>query len=193
MSVDTSTVVESTAAVGSSRNTWDIDPVHSSVEFSVRHLMVSSAKGRFTGVVGTIVIDEADPTRSSADVTIEAASVDTREEKRDAHLRSADFLDTEQHPQITFKSTRVDPEDEENYKVYGDLTIHGVTKEVVLKTEYNGRSTSPWGSEVIGFSASTKVSRKAFGLNYNPALEAGGVVVGDEVKIQLDLEAIKKV
>jgi polyisoprenoid-binding protein YceI len=192
MSVDTSTVVESTAAVGPSTSTWDIDPVHSSVEFSVRHLMVSSAKGRFTGVVGTIVIDDADPARSSTDVRIDATTIDTREEKRDAHIRSADFLDTENYPHITFKSTRVVPENEENYKVYGDLAIHGVTKEVVLKTEYNGRNTSPWGSEVIGFSASTKISRKDFGLHYNAALETGGMLLGDEVKIQLDIEAIKR-
>jgi polyisoprenoid-binding protein YceI len=172
--------------------TWAIDPAHTAVEFSVRHMMVSSTKGRFTGVTGTLVIDEQNPENSSADVTIDAATVDTREERRDAHLRSADFLEVEKYPAITFKSTRVVPERGDRYKVYGDLTIHGVTQPVVLDTEYFGQNKTPWGSEVVGFSAETKINRKDFGLTYNAALETGGFLVGDEVKIRLEVEAIKQ-
>ncbi|MEA2597955.1 MAG: hypothetical protein QOF01_4424 [Thermomicrobiales bacterium] len=172
--------------------TWAIDASHTTVEFSVRHMMVSTTKGRFAGVSGTLVIDEQDPTRSHADVKIDAATVDTREEKRDAHLRSADFFNVETHPEITFKSTRVVPESSDRYKVYGDLTILGVTREVVLNTEYQGQNKTPWGSEVIGFSAETKISRKDWGLTYNAALETGGFLVGDDIKIHLEVEAIKQ-
>jgi polyisoprenoid-binding protein YceI len=171
--------------------TWTIDPVHSTVEFAVRHLMVSTTRGRFTGVTGTIVIDETDLTRSHAEITIDAATVDTGNEQRDADLRSANFLDVEKYPTITFKSTRVAVAGDE-YRVFGDLTIHGVTREVVLDTEFNGENKAPWGSEVIGFTATTKISRKDFGLTYNPAMETGGFVVGDEVKIQLEIEAVKQ-
>jgi polyisoprenoid-binding protein YceI len=172
--------------------TWEIDPGHTTVEFSVKHMMVSTTKGRFGGVGGTLVVDEQDPTRSSATVTIDAASVDTREERRDAHLKSADFFNVETHPQITFKSTRIVPESDVDYKVYGDLTILGVTREVVLKTEYHGQNKTPWGSEVIGFTAETKISRKEWGLTYNAALETGGFLIGDDIKIHLEIEAIKQ-
>jgi len=172
--------------------TWTIDPTHTAVEFSVRHMMVSTTKGRFTGVSGTLVIDEQNPDRSHAEVTIDASTVDTREDKRDAHLRSADFLEVETYPEITFKSTRVVPTGGNEYKIYGTLTVHGVSREVVLNTEYNGQNKTPWGSEVVGFSADTKISRKDYGLTYNPALETGGFVVGDEVKIHLEVEAIKQ-
>jgi polyisoprenoid-binding protein YceI len=187
----TSTAVAANPTLATA-TTWAIDSAHTAVEFSVRHMMVSSTKGRFTGVAGVLVVDEQNPERSSADVAIDAATVDTREDKRDAHLRSADFLEVESYPQITFKSTRVVPEGGDNYKVYGDLTIHGVTRQVVLTTEYHGQSKTPWGSEVIGFSAETKISRKDYGLTYNAALETGGVLIGDEVKIRLEVEAIKQ-
>jgi polyisoprenoid-binding protein YceI len=172
--------------------TWTIDPVHSTVEFAVKHMMVSTTRGRFTGVTGTIVLDEDDLTRSHAEVEIDAATVDTRDERRDGHLRSADFLEVETYPTITFKSARVRLEGTERARVFGDLTIRGVTREVVLDTELNGRNKSPWGAEVIGFTATTKISRKDFGLSYNPVLETGGFVVGDEVKIQLEIEATKQ-
>jgi polyisoprenoid-binding protein YceI len=172
--------------------TWAIDASHTAVEFSVRHMMVSSTKGRFTGVAGTLIVDEQNPENSSADVTIDASTVDTREERRDAHLRSADFLEVETYPEITFKTTRIVPEKSDRYKIYGDLTVHGVTQPVVLDTEYFGQSKTPWGTEVIGFAAETKISRKDFGLTYNAALETGGFLVGDEVKIRLEVEAIKQ-
>jgi polyisoprenoid-binding protein YceI len=172
--------------------TWAIDAGHTTVEFSVKHMMVSTTKGRFGGVTGTLVVDEQDPTRSYATVEIDAGSVDTREERRDAHLRSADFFNVETHPQITFKSTRVVPDSNDRYKVYGNLTILGVTREVVLNTEYHGQNKTPWGSEVIGFSAETKISRKEWGLTYNAALETGGFLVGDDIKIHLEVEAIKQ-
>ena len=172
--------------------TWAIDPAHTTVEFSVKHMMVSSTKGRFGGVSGTLVIDEQNPERSSAEVKIDASTVDTREERRDAHLRSADFFNVEVHPEITFKSTRVVPESGDRYKVYGDLTILGVSQPVVLDTEYHGQNKTPWGSEVVGFTATTKISRKEWGLTYNAALETGGFLVGDEIKIHLEGEAIKQ-
>jgi polyisoprenoid-binding protein YceI len=170
---------------------WTIDPVHSTVEFSVRHMVVSTTKGRFTGVTGTIVLDEADLTRSHVDITIDAATVDTRQEQRDADLRSANFLDVEKYPTITFKSTRIAVAGD-TYRVFGDLTIHGVTREVELDTEYNGQNRTPWGTEVAGFTASTRISRKDFGLTYSATLETGGLVVGDEVKIELEIEAGKQ-
>lgn len=176
----------------STATTWAIDPAHTTVEFSVKHMMVSTTKGRFSGVSGTLVIDEQDPTRSHAEVTIEASTVDTHEERRDTHLRSADFFNVEVHPQITFKSTRIVPESATEYKVYGELTILGVSREVVLKTEYNGQNKTPWGTEVIGFTAETKISRKDWGLTYNAALETGGWLVGDDIKIHLEVEAIKQ-
>jgi polyisoprenoid-binding protein YceI len=176
----------------STATTWAIDPAHTMVEFSVKHMMVSTTKGRFGGVGGTLVIDEQEPTRSSANVTIDASTVDTREERRDTHLRSADFFNVEVHPEITFKSTRIVPEKNDRYKVYGELTILGVTREVVLNTEYNGQNKTPWGSEVVGFSADTKINRKDWGLTYNAALETGGFLVGDEIKIHLEVEAIKQ-
>jgi polyisoprenoid-binding protein YceI len=172
--------------------TWAIDPSHTAVEFSVRHMMVSSTKGHFSGISGTIVVDEQNPANSSADVTIDVSTVNTREERRDAHLRSADFFEVETFPHITFKSTRVVAEKSDRYKIYGDLTIRDVTKPVVLDTEYFGQNTTPWGSEVIGFAAETKINRKDFGLTYNAALETGGFLIGDEIKIRLEVEANKQ-
>jgi polyisoprenoid-binding protein YceI len=191
METGTSTAVV-TNPTPSTTTTWAIDPGHTTVEFSVKHMMVSTTKGRFGGVSGTIVIDEQDPTLSHATVEIDAASVDTREERRDAHLRSADFFNVETHPHITFKSTRIVPESTTEYKVYGDLTILGVTRQVVLKTEYHGQNKTPWGSEVVGFTAETKISRKEWGLTYNAALETGGFLIGDDIKIHLEVEAIKQ-
>jgi polyisoprenoid-binding protein YceI len=191
METGTSTTV-ATNPDTTTATTWAIDAAHTMVEFSVKHMMVSTTKGRFGGVSGTLVIDEQHPERSYANVTIDASTVDTREERRDAHLRSADFFNVEQHPGISFKSTRVVPESADRYKVYGDLTILGVSRPVVLDTEYNGQNTTPWGSEVVGFSATTKISRKDWGLTYNAALETGGFLIGDEIKIHLDVEAIKQ-
>jgi polyisoprenoid-binding protein YceI len=151
-------------------------------------MMISSTKGRFGGVTGTITLDSDNLENSHAEVTVDASTVDTRDEKRDGHLRSADFFDAEKYPSITFKSTRV-VKDGDNYKVYGDLTILDATQEVELKVEYNGQNKTPWGFDVVGFEASTKISRKDFGLTYNAALETGGFLIGDEIKINLEIEA----
>jgi polyisoprenoid-binding protein YceI len=167
---------------------WTIDPSHSVLEFSVKHMMFATVKGRFTEVAGTITLDNENVANSSVDVTIGAASIDTRDEKRDEHLRSADFFDVETFPNLTFKSTSVEAKGD-NLKVTGDLTIHGVTKQVVLDSELNGQGANPWGQQVISYSASTKINRKDYGLNWNAALESGGVLVSDEVKISIEIEA----
>ncbi len=168
---------------------WTIDPSHSAVEFSVKHMMFTTAKGRFPDVTGTITLDDEDHATSAVDVEIAATSIDTRDEKRDEHLRSGDFFDAGTHPTITFKSTKVEPKGGNRAAVTGDLTIRGVTRQVVLDAEENGRGKSPFGQEVIGFTATTTVNRKDFGLNWNAALETGGVLVGEDVKITLDIEA----
>jgi polyisoprenoid-binding protein YceI len=172
--------------------TWAIDPSHSLVEFGVKHMMFATVKGRFTGVRGTINLDEADLSRSSVRVEIDAASIDTRDERRDAHLRSGDFFDAETYPVLTFKSTRVEPAGPDRLKVTGDLTIRGVTRQVTLDATINGRGVTPWGNEVAGYSAETQINRKDYGLNWNAALESGGVLVGDTVKIALEVEAGKQ-
>jgi polyisoprenoid-binding protein YceI len=174
------------------RVVWTIDPSHSLVEFGVKHMMFTTVKGRFTGVSGTITLDEENLADSQVDVTIDAASVDTRDEKRDAHLRSADFFDVEQFPTITFVSTRVEPKGDDDLTVYGDLTIHGVTRPVALAATFNGRGVNPWGAEVAGYTATTRVNRKDFGLTWNVGLEAGGVLVGDEIKIAIEVEAARQ-
>lgn len=171
-----------------STTTWTIDPSHSVVEFSVKHMMFATVKGRFTEVSGAINLDSENVANSSVDVTIGAASIDTRDEKRDEHLRSADFFDVETFPSLTFKSTSVEARGSD-LKVTGDLTIHGVTRQVVLDTELNGQGANPWGQQVISYSASTRINRKDYGLNWNTALESGGVLVSDEVKISIEIEA----
>lgn len=170
-------------------STWSIDPAHSSVEFAVKHMMFATAKGRFSDVKGTITLDELDPTNSKVDVEIAVASIDTRDEGRDTHLRSPDFFDAETFPTMTFQSTGVEPADDGTLRVTGTLQIRDVAKDVVLDATLNGRGTSPFGPQVIGYSAATTINRKDFGLNWNAALEAGGVLVGEEVKISIDLEA----
>lgn len=175
-----------------STTTWKIDPAHTNVEFSVRHLMITTVKGRFTDVSGTVKIDDADPARSEVDVTINAASIDTREQQRDTHLRSADFFDVEKYPTITFRSTRVEPGQDGRLKVVGDLTIRGVTKSVTLDVAPEGRAKDPWGGERAGFSASTRINRSDFGLTWNQALETGGVMVGDRIDIAIDVEAVRQ-
>lgn len=172
--------------------TWTIDPAHSLVEFSVRHMMFTTVKGRFGTLEGTIVEDAADPARSAVAVTIQAASIDTRDEKRDAHLRSADFLHVDEHATLTFKSTSVEPRGADHVLVHGDLTIRGTTRPVTLDVTRTGTGTSPWGTTVAGFSAETRINRKDFGLTWNVGLEAGGVLVGDEVKITIEVEAVKQ-
>jgi polyisoprenoid-binding protein YceI len=168
---------------------YAIDAAHTTAEFVVRHLMISKVRGRFTQVSGTIDLAEGSTTPVSITAIIETASIDTREEQRDGHLKSPDFFDAANFPQITFKSTRVDGSGD-SFKIVGDLTIHGVTKEITLDTTFEGRAIDPWGNSRVGYEAHGKISRKDFGLTWNQALEAGGVAVGDDVKIELNVEAI---
>jgi polyisoprenoid-binding protein YceI len=168
---------------------WTIDNSHSVAEFSVKHMMFATVKGRFGSVEGTITVDNQNVENSSVDVRIDVASIDTRDEKRDAHLRSADFFDVENYPTLTFRSTRVERAGGNDLKVHGDLTIRGVTKPAVLEAEYNGQGVNPWGQQVLSYSATTKINRKDFDLNWNAALETGGVLVGDEVKVSIEIEA----
>ena len=175
----------------STGTTWRIDPSHTHVEFSVKHLMIAKVKGRFTGVTGTVRLVPG-LAGSGVDVVIDAASIDTREERRDAHLRSADFLDVEQFPELTFRGRRVIPTGMGEFSVTGDLTIRGVTREVTLQVADEGRSGDPWGGERAGFSATTRIDRRDFGLTWNQALETGGVLVGNEVTISLEVELVKE-
>ena len=172
---------------------WEFDPAHTGVHFKVRHLMISSVRGEFEKVSGKIVYDESDVTKSSADIAIETASINTRVAKRDEHLRSPDFLDVAKHPAITFRSKRVEKAGNGILKMTGDLTIRGVTKEVVLTVEGpSPEIKDPGGDRRVGGQATTKINRKDFGLVWNATLEAGGVVVGDEVEITIDVEIYKK-
>jgi len=183
--------MSATPQAQATQTTWKIDPSHSTIEFSAKHMMFTTVKGRFTGVQGTIVADEANPARSSVAVTIDATSLDSRDERRDGHLRGVDFLDVDTYPHITFETTRVEPVSANELHVYGNLTIRGVTREVKLDTTYHGTGTTPWGTTVAGFTAETQINRKDFGLVWNVALETGGVLVSDNVKISLDVQAGK--
>lgn len=172
---------------------WQIDPPHSHVEFSVRHMMISKVRGRFERFEGAIEGDEANLAASRVDVKIDAASITTRDDQRDAHLRSPDFLNVEQYPYITFVSTAVEQIDTTRARLHGDLTIRDVTRPVVLDVEYAGQAKSPWGTTSAGFSAETKINRKDFGLTWNVALETGGVLVGEEITIGIELELVQQV
>lgn len=172
--------------------TWKIDPAHSEVNFTVRHMMISNVRGRFENFTGTVEFDPVNSANSSVEVQIEAASINTREDKRDNHLRSADFLDAENHPYLIFKSKRIEVLDDSHALIIGDLTIRGVTREVILETEFNGMSQSPWGFSSAGFSASTHINRKDWGLTWNMALETGGVLVSDDIRINIELEIIEE-
>jgi polyisoprenoid-binding protein YceI len=168
--------------------TWEIDPTHSSVQFSVRHMMVSNVRGEFGKFAGTIAADEANPAAARVEATIDSSSIDTRNEKRDEHLRSADFLDTGKFPTITFRSKKIEKAGAA-WKVTGDLTLHGVTREVVLDVDQpTAPVKDPWGALRSGTQARTKISRRDFGIAFNKALDGGGVLVGDEVTITIDVE-----
>ncbi len=171
--------------------TYALDVSHSSVGFSVRHLMVSRTKGRFADLTGTVTIAE-DPLASSVEVEIAVASVDTRDETRDDHLRSAAFFDAEAFPTITYRSTTVTPAGAGRWAVDGELTVRGVTHQVPLEVTFEGGARDPWGGARIGFTAHTELDREAFGLTWNQALEAGGVVVGKQVKIDIEAEAVQQ-
>jgi polyisoprenoid-binding protein YceI len=174
------------------KTVYEIDPAHSSVLFSIRHLMVTNVRGSFTGVKGNVVYDSADPLSATAIATIDASTINTHDEKRDEHLKSADFLDVARFLAIEFKSTSVKKTGDKELEVTGDLTIHGVTKPVTLKVEeVSEEAKDPWGNTRIGVSAKTKIKRSDFGLTWNAPLETGGVLVGDEVKLDFELEFVK--
>ncbi len=173
--------------------TWTIDPAHSRVGFTARHMMITKVRGRFTGVEGEITIDSGDPSASSVTVAIDAASIDTGVDDRDQHLRSEDFLDVERHPELTFRSTSVEgfkPDEEADFTVVGDLTIAGTTREVTLDATYEGEGTDPWGGERASFAAHTTIDRREFGLTWNQTLETGGVLVSHDVEIDLEVQAV---
>lgn len=171
---------------------WNIDPVHSQVTFSVKHMMVSTVKGNFKVFGGKLEIDEANPQNSWVEAEADAASIDTRDTNRDNHLRSADFFDSENHPAITFKSKKIEPASNDEYRVLGDLTIRGVTREVPFNAEYSGQLKDAYGKQRAGLTAKASINRKDFGLTWNAALEAGGVVVSDKVAIEIDLAAVRE-
>jgi polyisoprenoid-binding protein YceI len=173
-------------------STWNIDPAHSAAEFAVRHMMISSVKGHFARVTGTLTYDEIDLAHSTVVASIEAASIETRDPQRDTHLRSADFLDVEHFPQLTFRSTRIGPIRAGEFEMIGDLTIRGVTLPVRFTAQGPSLPTKdPWGNLRIAVSATTQINRKEFGLTWNATLEAGGILVSDEVTITLDVELVK--
>jgi polyisoprenoid-binding protein YceI len=187
-----STAIATPSTATTATTTWNIDPAHSMAEFKVRHMMIANVKGQFRGLSGVLNLDESDYTKSTVEASIPAASVRTVDDKLDAHLKNADFFDVEKFPTLTFKSTNIQSTCGRNYAVTGDLTIHGVTKSVILTVEdVSEASNDPKGDKRIGLSGSTKIQRKDFGLTWNVALEFGGVLVGDEVTIMLDLEFIK--
>ena len=171
---------------------WVLDPTHSELNFKVKHLMISNVKGSFQNFEATLHSDGDDFRKASVDVNIEAASIFTNQDDRDAHLRSADFFDVENHPDITFQGRSFTRFDAENYRLTGQLTIRGVSREVSLDVEFGGIGAYPWGNEKAGFSISGQINRKDFGLNWNTALEAGGVLVGEEVKISGEIQFVKQ-
>lgn len=178
------------AALLPTTTAWKLDPSHTSVAFSAKHMMFTTVKGRFADVEGTITTDGTTPTSASVNVTMKAASIDTGNAQRDEHLRSADFLDVEQYPSITFQSTKIGGT-HDDFTMTGDLTIHGTTRPITLDVSYEGAGMDPWGGERMGFSASATFDRREFGLVWNQVLEAGGVLVSNDVKIQIDAQLVK--
>jgi polyisoprenoid-binding protein YceI len=186
-------MIATQTATPSKTTTWQVDPAHTHVEFAVKHLMIATVRGRFSDVTGTVIVAGDDFSRAQIDATIGVASIDTREPQRDGHLKSPDFFDVDKYPTMTFKSRRVErPPDSNQYLLVGDLTLHGVTSEIVLDATFEGLIKDPYGNERAGFSATGKINRKEFGLGWNQLLETGGVVVGDEVKISIDAELVAK-
>lgn len=173
-----------------STSVWNIDSSHSGIYFSVRHMVVSKVRGRFAKYTGTVHLDE-DLAKSSVDVTIDVASIDTGTADRDTHLRSGDFFDVEKFPSLTFKSTRVERIHDDKFRLAGNLTVRDVTREVILDATYGGRGKDPWGNERAGFEAKTSIDRKDFGLTWNQVLEVGGVLVGDRIELEIEVELVK--
>ena len=190
--------IPTTAAAATARSTavttWKIDPAHTLIEFSAKHMMITTVKGRFAEVEGTITVDLRDPDRSHVEADIAAASIDTRTEQRDQHLRSADFLDVERFPTITFRSRRVEgahAREGDRFTVTGDLTIRGITREVTLDCTFAGTNKDPWGGQRAGFTATGKIDRRDWGLTWNQALETGGILVGNDIKISIEAQAVR--
>jgi polyisoprenoid-binding protein YceI len=180
------------ATPGTATTTWNIDPVHSVAEFKVKHMMISNVKGQFTGLKGALTLDGADLLNSKVEATIDAASINTRDPQRDGHLKSPDFFDVEKFPTLSFHSTHVSRSGAGELAVDGDLEIHGVTRKVMFEVEGpTAPAKDPWGNTRLGLSATTKINRKDFGLTWNAALETGGILVGDEVTITLDVQFVK--
>jgi polyisoprenoid-binding protein YceI len=171
---------------------WQIDSSHSHINFTARHMMISKVRGSFENFSGTVNFDEENPTNTTVNVEVDLTSINTRDEQRDGHLKSPDFFDVENYPTMKFVSTCVERNNENNGRLYGQLTIKDITKEVVLDVEYAGIAKSPWGSESAGFSAAGSLNRKEWGLNWNQALETGGVLVGDKINIEIELELVKQ-
>jgi polyisoprenoid-binding protein YceI len=172
-------------------NNWNIDTVHSGINFSIRHMVVSKVRGRFAKFSGNLSVDEGDLARSAVEATIDVSSIDTGTAQRDTHLRSADFFDVEHFPEIRFRSTRIEKLADDRYRVTGALTIRDVTGDIALDVEYGGRAKDPWGNERIGFIAKATLDRRDFGLQWNQVLEAGGVLVGDRVDIDLEVQGVR--
>jgi len=172
--------------------TWSVDPTHSHVEFAVKHLMISTVRGRFGDNKGTITYNESDPTKSKVEIEIGTSSIDTRTEQRDNHLRSPDFFDVEKYPSMKFVSKRIEGDINGEFTIIGDLTIRDQTREVPLEAEFHGKTRDPWGGDRMGFEAKGKINRKEFGLTWNQALEAGGWVVGDDIKLAIEVELVKQ-
>jgi polyisoprenoid-binding protein YceI len=171
-------------------SSWSIDKAHSRVGFAVKHMMVSTVRGSFKEYGGTVALDTSDFTRSKFEGWVDVGSIDTANADRDNHLRTNDFLDREAHPKMTFKSSSIERKGDGEFAVHGDLSIRGVAKPVVFEVEYGGTGKNPWGKTVAAFSAHTTINRKDFGVSWNAALETGGVLVADKVKIEIDLEAV---
>jgi len=171
--------------------TWNVDPAHSSVEFAVKHLGIANVRGRFTRFEGTLELGEA-PTTAKAYGKVYVDSVDTNEEQRDAHLRSPEFFDADRYPELTFESTRVEPLDEDTFKVHGNLTLHGITQDITLEAEVEGIEQDPWGNERVGLEVHGQLRRDDYGMKFNQALGSGNVLVGERVKIELEISAVKQ-
>jgi polyisoprenoid-binding protein YceI len=182
----------STSTETSLTGRYQIDPAHSRVGFVARHAMVTKVRGQFSDISGQLDLDEEDPTRSSAEVTVQMQSVNTGSDQRDDHLRGPDFFHVEEHPVMTFKSTQAEPAGDDRYRLTGDLTIKGVTRPVTFEIEHTGAAKDPWGNLRVGFEGKATVNRKDWGLAWNVALEAGGILVSDKITIELDIAAVKE-
>jgi polyisoprenoid-binding protein YceI len=194
MCAEVDKVTPTQTATPSKTTTWQVDPSHTHLEFAVRHLMIATVRGRFSDVAGTVIVPGDDFSRAQVEATVRVASIDTREPQRDGHLKSSDFFDVEKHPTMTFRSRRVERTSggADRYRLVGDFTLHGVTKEILLEATLEGLAKDPYGNERAGFSAKGTINRKDFGLAWNQVLETGGVLVGDEVKIAIDAEIVAR-